>query len=54
MAIATVNPISAAALVALAAYLMTSAGLGQKQLRRRSPTCRVCHRPGSSCTCRWL
>jgi hypothetical protein len=54
MVIATLNPMSAAALAAAAAYLMTSAGLGKKQLRRRSPTCRVCRRPGSSCTCRWL
>ena len=48
------NPVSASALAAAAAYLMTTAGLGKRLLRRRVPTCPVCHRPNASCTCRWL
>jgi hypothetical protein len=54
MALTALNPVTAAALVAMAAYLMTSAGIGKRLLRRRAPTCRVCHRSGASCTCRWL
>lgn len=54
MTLSTLDPISAAALVAAAAFLMTQAGLGKRRLRRRAPTCPVCHRPGTCCTCRWL
>jgi hypothetical protein len=54
MALSPLDPVTATALAAAAAYLMTTAGLGKKLLRRRVPTCPVCHRPGHSCTCRWL
>lgn len=54
MILTILNPISATALAAAAAYLMTTAGLGKRLLKRRVPTCSVCHRPDVSCTCRWL
>ncbi|HEV8105574.1 MAG TPA: hypothetical protein VGP69_17720 [Gaiellaceae bacterium] len=54
LAMSSLDPTAAAALVAAAAFLMTQAGLGKRRLRRRTPSCPVCHRPGASCTCRWL
>jgi hypothetical protein len=47
------DPLAVAVLVAVAAYLMTYAGVGKKTLRLRSTTCPVCHRPRTLCTCRW-
>jgi hypothetical protein len=54
MPFSALDPVSAAALVAAAAYLMATAGFGKHLLRRRITTCTVCHRPGHLCTCRWL
>jgi hypothetical protein len=47
------DPLAVAVLVAVAAYLMTCAGVGKKTLRLRSTTCPVCHHPRRLCTCRW-
>lgn len=53
MSFITTNPASIAILVAIAAYLMTTAGLGKKQLVVRNQRCQVCGRPRAHCTCRW-
>jgi hypothetical protein len=47
------DPLAIAVLVAVAAYLMTCAGVGKKTLRFRTTTCPVCHHPRRLCTCRW-
>jgi hypothetical protein len=47
------DPVAVAVLVAVAAYLMTCAGVSKKTLRLRSTACPVCHHPRRLCTCRW-
>jgi hypothetical protein len=47
------DPIAVAVLVAVAAYLMTCAGVGKKTLSLRNTSCPVCHHPRVFCTCRW-
>jgi hypothetical protein len=46
-------PASVAVLVAVAAYLMTVAGVSKKTLSLRSSICPTCHRSRTRCTCRW-
>jgi hypothetical protein len=48
------NPVTVAALVTCAGYLMTKAGLGKKKLTLHVTTCPVCSNPRTRCTCRWL
>jgi len=53
MSFLTTDPLPIAMLVAVAAYLMTTAGLAKKQLALRAERCRVCGRSRTHCRCRW-